>query len=271
MRVTLIRPGLLVSLKSTVRGGVSYQKRTLEADHTEGDGNTRVARWETTRQIEDAVEHEAAVTARRKARQAIIRICCQTSLGLLCPESDETELSDAIGEAQRIADEHNKEARFTRVDVFVLTGRIADNDEQAARAIGSEVRDLIAAMEAGVRAADPEAIRDAANRARAMAGMLSRDVQKKVSDAIAEVRAVAKEIVRRVETAGDVAAEVVDGLKLEALQSARFAVLDLTGETETLEQVRSEIASRAIDLEAQESSKEPVSAPAVEQRAIELF
>jgi hypothetical protein len=271
MRVTLIRPGLLVSLKTTVHGGVSYQKRTLEVDGIEREGNTRVARWETTRQIEDAVEHEAAVTARSKARHAILRICCKSSLGLLCPESKETELSEAIEEAQRIASEHNKKARFTRVDVFVLTGRIADNDEQAARAIGSEVRDLIAAMEAGVRAADPDAIRDAANRARAMAGMLSRDVQKKVSDAIAEVRAVAKDIVRRVDTTGSLAADVVDGLKLKALQTARFAVLDLTGESEMVEQVRSEIASRAIDLELQEALREPVSAPAVEQRAIEFF
>jgi len=48
-------------------------------------------------------------------------------------------------------------------------------------------------------------------------------------------------------------------------------VLDLTGESVMVEQVRSEIALRAIDLEPQEASREPMLVPVVEQRAIELF
>lgn len=225
MQTTIIRPGLLVSLKTNVRGGVTYQKRTIEADHA--IGAARVATWETTREIADADEHAAAIVARGKARTAVARICCASTFGLLCPQAREAELREAIDDAQRIADAHNTGAKCTRLEVFVITGRIADNDEQAARAISSEVRDLIAAMESGVRAADPESIREAANKARALSGMLSADAQTAVSKAIAEVRSIARDIVRRVEKSGEQAATIVQGLRLESLQAARFAVLDI--------------------------------------------
>lgn len=263
MKATLIRPGLLVSLKTTVRGGVSYQKQTIEADHLQGAA--RVAKWETTRQIQDAVEYEAAIVARGKARTAVSRVCCPSTFGLLCPQANEDQLQDAMTEAQKIADAHNATARCTRLDVFVLTGRIADNDEQAARAIGSEVRDLIAAMESGVRAANPEAIRDAANKARALAGMLSADAKSKVTAAIAEVRSIARDIVSRVEKSGERAADVVTGLKLEALEGARFAVLDLTGEVDQVGQLQTETAAPALDLEP-----EAVQAAPVDQAAPQL-
>lgn len=228
MQSSIIRPGLLVSLKTTLRGGVSYLQRTLEADHVEETG-ARVARWETTREIVDAKEHERAIVARGKARTAIVRECCASSFGLLCPVGNEDKLAAAIAEAQSIADEFNRTAQHTRIEVYTLAGRIADTDEAAARAIGAEVRELIEAMESGVRAADPDRIRDAATKARQVAGMLSPEVQSKVSAAIAEVRGIARDIVRRVEKAGETAAAVVEGVKLESLQAARFAVLDLDG------------------------------------------
>lgn len=226
MKASLIRPGLLVSFKTTVRGGVTYDKREIEAEHSVDTG-ALVARWETTREIADPAEHEAAISTRSKIRVVLLRHCCVSSFGYLCPEPNEARLAEAIEEAQRLADEHNGKARSTRVEFGLIMGRIADSDEQAVRAIGGEVRDLIEAMERGVRAADPDAIREAANRARAVAGMLSPDAQRKVSDAIKEVRSIAREIVRRVEKAGETAAQVVDGVKLDALTAARFAVLDI--------------------------------------------
>ena len=248
MNTTLIRPGLLVSLKTTVVGGVSYSKREIEAERA--DGAALVATWQTTRYIQDADEHAAAIVARGKARTAISRVCCSTSFGLLCPESSEPRLVEALEEARRIADEHNARATCTRLEVYAITGRVADSDERAAQAIGSEVRDLIAAMEAGVRAADPEAIREAASKARAIAGMLSDDTQKKVSAAISEVRSIARDIVRRVEKSGERAADVVDGLKLEALKAARFAVLDIDAmdPTDDLAPASAPIAPRSLDL-----------------------
>lgn len=248
---SIIRPGLLVSLKTNVVGGVSYQKVTLEADHSVGEKQRR-ARWETTRQITDAEEHEAAITTRGKCRSLVAAACCPSSFGLLCPQSNEDKLTAAIAEAHELANAFNVNAVHTRVEVYVITGRVADNDQQAAAAIGAEVRDLIDAMQKGVTAADPKAIRAAANEARAMAGMLSADVQDKVSKAIAEVRTVARDIVRRVEKTGETAASIVNGLQLEKLNDARIAVLDLTGDFESADQLSLPVAGRALELEATE-------------------
>jgi hypothetical protein len=246
MKSTLIRPGLLVSLKTNVRGGVTYQKHDLEPDATTEEGVAH-AKWETTRRIANVEEFKAAATVRNKCRSLIVTACCPSSFGLLCPIAKETQLREAIDAAQVIADEHNAKATHTRVEFYVITGRVADNDEQAARALGSEVRDLLGAMERGVRAADPKAIREAANKARLMAGVLSVEVQGKVAAAIAEVRAVARDIVQRVGVSGERAADVVDKLKLDALTNARFAVLDITGD-DGGGFVESTVVGRAIDL-----------------------
>ena len=257
MRPSLIRPGLIVALRTVLRGGVTYTKQTIEPEHLEGAA--AIASWQTRREITDAEEHAAAVLARTAARSAITRVCCASSFGLLCPQSREEELQAAIEEARAAVDRHNASARMTRVELFVLTGRVADNDQEAARAIGAEVRELLAAMDASIRAADPEAIREAANKARALAGMLTDDTQRKVTAAIAEVRAVAREIVKRTGEAGERAADVVRGLKLTALASARFAVLDLDDQAGELEPIP--LAGRAVDFEP-EPAAEYAAAPA---------
>lgn len=258
MNTTLIRPGHLVSLKTTLRGGVTYDKRTIEYDHLQGD--KRVAKWETTREIADADEHERGHKARSKARHAVARVCCNSSFGLLCPLANREALTEAIAEARRISDEFNATARFSRLEVYVMTGQIADNDMEATKAIASDVRELIAAMEAGVRKADPKAIREAADRAREVAGMLSDDAKKKVSAAIAEVRGVASEIVRRVEKAGVTAASVVEGIQLRAIDAARFAVLDTE---EVGESVQVAPVAPGIDLEPAAPSAPSAPAPSV--------
>lgn len=228
MNPSIIRPGLLVSLRSTVRGGVSYQRRTIAPDTR--DGSTVVASWETRREITDADEHARAVVARGAARTAIVRVCCASAFGLLCPQSREPELAGAIEEAEKIAAAFNATARFTRVEVFTLVGVIASDDAEAARAIGSEVRDLLDNMREAVASADVSAIREAAKKARDLSGMLSEDVRSKVSAAIAEVRGIARAIVKRAESVSETAAESVRSVQLSKLDAARFAVLDLGDE-----------------------------------------
>ena len=246
MNPSLIRPGLIVALRSTLKGGVQYTKTTIEPEHAEGAA--LVAAWSTRRQIEDAAEHSAAVVARGAARSAITRVCCASSFGLLCPQAREDDLREAIDEAHAIAAAHNRTTRLTRVDLFVITGRVAQDDAEAARAIGAEVRDLLRAMESAIRAADPEAIRENANKAKALSGMLSDDAQRKVTAAVAEVRQIARDIVKTAGQSASVAAQVVANIKLEALQSARFAVLDLVGDDEP-EAESLPVAGRAVDFE----------------------
>lgn len=249
MRVSVIRPGYLVSLKTTVRGGVTYQRADLPAD-APAYGTVAVSRWETTRAIADPAEHTRAIETRGRCRTMITRVCAPSSFGLLCPQSREPELTEAIRAAQSLADAFNVGATHTRIEVFALAGRVADNDLQAARAIGAEVRELVDSMRDGIAAADPESIREAANKARALAGMLSADASAAVSDAIKAARAAAREIVRRVEKQGETAASVVQSLQLQALDRGRFAVLDVDVSSETEEPAADAepMAGRALDL-----------------------
>lgn len=269
IRASIIRPGLLVSLKTSIRGNVSYQKVDLDAStQKEGDEVKSVTRWETTREIADMKEHEAATVTRSRVRSLIVSACCHSSFGLLCPEGSEQRLQEAIAEAQAVADKFNSTARHSRVECYVLAGRVADSDEQAARAIGAEVRGLLEAMQAAVVAADPAAIRSAATQARVIAGMLAPDTQAKVNAAIAEVRSVATEIVRRVEKAGESAASVVEGLKLEALHGARFAVLDM--QQDESGRVEAPIVGRAIEFEASTTDAASPSIATPAARSIEI-
>ena len=226
MYTSVLKPGLLVSLKTSLRGGVDYQRTELEVDHATAEGG-RVARWETTRAIPDPQEYEAAILARTKARGAILAVCCQSSFGLLCPSAREAELQTAIEVARIIADEFNATATRTQIDVYVIAGRVAQDDVEAARAIGAEVRDLLEAMQEGIKNADPAIIREAANKARMIGGMLTDETAEKVTGAIAEARAAARAIVKRIEKAGEIASKVVAELSVKSIEAARFAFLDL--------------------------------------------
>ena len=226
MRISVLKPGLLVSLKTSVAGAVKYQRTELEAEHVDQDGAS-VARWETTREIPDPAEFDRATKARSAARAVIAGTCCASSFGLLCPTEKEGELQAAMTAAQKLVNDFNITAKRSRIDVYVLIGRVADNDVEAARAIGAELRELVELMQAGIKAADPDAIRDAANRARALGGMLSEDAGRKVSEAITQARKVARELVKRVQGAGEQAAVVVSQCNVEAIERARFAFLDL--------------------------------------------
>lgn len=230
MKASVLKPGLLVSLKTSLRGGVSYKRVDLEADHRTESGERR-AEWQTSRVISDADEFDRATIARSAARSAIAGVCCSSSFGLLCPSDREADLAGAIETARATAAAHNETATRTQVDIFVLVGRVAQDDVEAARAIGAEVRELLDAMRAGILAADPDAIRDAASKARALGGMLSADVAGQVSAAILEARSAARELVKRVGKAGEIAADVVKDCSVQRIEAARFAFLDLEAGT----------------------------------------
>jgi hypothetical protein len=234
---------LLVSLKSTVSGGVSYDRRDLPADESSGKA---VSRWETTRVTEDADEHARATKARSNAVKEIRKICSVTSFGLLCPESSAADLEAAIARARGVAAAFNETARHTRVEVFVITGRIAASDVEAARAIGQEVAVMIASMNDAIDRLEPKAIREAANRAREMSAMLSPELSAKVGEAIDAARKAARIIVKRVEVGGEAAAVVLADIQRGGIEKARMAFLDLEGDAPV---VSAEPALPAIDVQ----------------------
>ncbi len=247
--VMTLKPGILVSLKTSMRGGVTYERKDLNAgavaEVEEGESNTTVEKWETTKIVADDKEFKAATKARSKCGALIRAVCSHSAFGLICPESREKELNEAITEAKAMAAKFNGDASNTNITLYVLKGRIASNDEEAVKAIASELRDLLDAMRDGIGAGDVEAAREAASKAKKMGAMLDGATAGKVARAVDEVREKAKEIVKKL-VAGEAKAEIVRGIKLEAVASARFAFIDMgeSAEVEPLPQV----SPRAVDV-----------------------
>jgi hypothetical protein len=236
-----LRPGLLVSLKTGLRGNVNYRTVEVEALHVTDDGAER-AKWETERVIADPVEHEAATKARSKIRTIITSVCAHSAFGLLCPEAEAENLERAIAEARRVADTFNATAKLTRVSCYVMTGRIAPDDVEAVKAINSEVRDLLSDMADGIAKLDVKVVRDAASRAKGLGEMLSPDAQARIQIAIDAARNSAKQIVK----AGEQAAQEIDTAAIRKITEARTAFLDIGEATEVQAPVAE--SGRGLDL-----------------------
>lgn len=239
---TLIKPGLMVSLATELRGGVSYQRVDLE----KGDA---VAKWETTKHVDNPEEFARASQVRSKARALIASACSNTAFGLICPLDRESDLDTAVSEARRLVDEFNASATTTHVRIFTLRGRIASTDDEAARGLASEVQGLILGMQAGIDAMDPEAIRRAADQAKAMTALLGEEQVGIVSDAIAAARKAARQIVARVEKKGEDAAMVAMDIQRGALEKARMLFLDLDAPAATSEEMPAIDINRAANLD----------------------
>lgn len=240
-----LRPGLLVSLRTKIHGGVDYDKRMLPPPDLAAQETASVKRWETTRTIADPEEWDKAVKVRSDARGLIVRACCYSDFGLLCPDNKEEELDAAIVQAREMIAEHNKGARRSQISLYVIAGRVAQDDVEATRAIGAEIRETVEAMRVAIAKADPEAIRTEATRARQLAGMLSDAAKGRVDEAVSQARKAARELAKRVSKGGEDAATVLQGIAVDALKAEHFAFLD----TSDLETVQPEaIAAPAVDL-----------------------
>lgn len=251
LQSSTLRPGLLVSLKTTISGNVSYVKQTIEGEHYTATGEQK-AKWETERTISDPAEHESAVKARTVARTAITRVCSASAFGLLCPEAKAPELESAIAEARAVADTFNATARLTRLSVYVVTGRIAPDDVEAVRAINSEVRDLMERMLSGIQNLDVAMVREAANKARGLGQMLTPNAAERIQGAIDVARAAARKIV----AAGESAAVEIDNATLARLAEARTAFLDIS---DAVEVQKPDAEPRAIDFEPEGQDRESYS------------
>ncbi len=254
-------PGLLVSLKTSIKGNVRYAKRTIQPD-TEAEDGSRSASWETDRFIADAKEHKLSAETRAKARNVVANVCIQTAFGLLCPEAKAVKLEEALDEADKLVRAFNRAAKLSRIEFNVARGRIEPNDERAIRGINSEVRDLLDMMQDAIGKLDAKAVRAAANRARLVGQMLSPQAYAKVSTAIDAARAKAREIVK----AGELAAKEVNTENLRAIAVARTAFLDMDTAGELAAPTEH---GRAVEFEAETEAREPGSYQ-TETRQIEV-
>lgn len=235
-----LRPGILVVLKSSIRGNVSYNKQVLEGEHLTADGQKK-ERWETERVVSDPTEHEAAKKARSEACRAVSSACRWTAFGLLCPEDNEEALVNGMARSRKIVDEFNATARTTRIAVYAMPGRVAPDEIEAVRAINGEVRELLADMEEGIRNMDVEAIRKAAKAAREVGAMLSPSAAASIQIAIDQARAVANKINK----AGVQASVEVDKLAIKRITEQRTMFIDVS---EAKEVAAPKAKGRALDL-----------------------
>lgn len=240
MRTTTLKPGLLVGFSTSMLGNVKYSKENLQADHLTAEG-TRLAEWKTERVIEDPAEFENAQKSRGRANTIIRSVCSKSAFGLLCPESRSDQLEAAMAEARKVVEDFNSSAQLTKLKVYIIVGRIAADDVEAVRAINSEVRELLADMERGVKNLDVDMIRDAASRAVGIGKMLTPEAAARIQTAIEAARSTARKIAK----AGEGAAQEVDSLTLAKLDFAKQTFVDLEeGEQITLPLE----AGRAVDL-----------------------
>ena len=241
LNTSTLRPGLLVSLKTSIRGNVNYRTLTLEGDHLTETGE-RKARWETERTVNDPAEHEAAVSARSLARSKIQCVCAGSAFGLLCPESKAAELEKAVAEARAIVAQFNSTATLTRLQFNLMTGRIAPDDVEAIRAINSEMSDLMATMAEGLANLDKAKVQDAANKAKSVGAMLTDEAKARVQAAIDVARAAA----RKISKAGEEGAVEIDRASIRKVMEARTSFLDLDDATEVQAPVS---VARPVDVE----------------------
>lgn len=220
---TILKPGILVSLKTTLAGGVSYFRKDLETEHTNGGGES-IAKWETTRHIDDPAEHAKATRVRSEARTLITKVCTTTAFGLLCPLAKQADLDAAVAQARELCDLHNVGAQSTTVRIYVLRGQIAASDEEAARAIASEVETLLARMAQGIKAGDAGEIREAANQVKQVSAILDEAGAAKLQVGIEAARKAARELTKAAKDG-----EEPKGLEtqLAAVEMSRFAFLDV--------------------------------------------
>ena len=233
-QVQVIRPGLLVGLKSKVTGGPRYQRVDLAMDaeaETETESETERAektKYEVTRVTISPVEYKAAEQARGKARKLIEGCCINTAFGLLCPPEREKALGEAVAQAREICAVHNAGARYTHVTISVLPGRIATTDEEAVQSITVEMRGLLNDIDRSIDKLDAKQLRDTIAKAQEMAEMLAPEKAAVVTLAIQAARKAAREITKRVQKAGEPAAMVLESLDRRAISTARMSFLDLS-------------------------------------------
>lgn len=257
LQTSTLVPGLLVSLKTSITGNVKYNKQTIEENHVIETGAAR-ERWETERLVSDPAEHERSQKARSAIWSTMKKVCSKTEFGLLCPQSRAEALERAIVTTRKLADEFNETSNLTRLGVYVITGRVADTDVEAVRAINSEVRDMIDVMQEGLRNLDVKSVRAAASKLQSVGQMLTADASEKVKSVIAMARKTAREIVK----AGEGVAAEIDLVTIKKLAEQRTAFLDLDEVGEVAAPVGT---GRAVEFAPAAPSETPAAKPSVPQ------
>jgi hypothetical protein len=224
MQTSTLRPGLLVSLKTSVRGNVTYEKEIIASPSTTEDG-TEVSRWETTRVVIDPEELERAKKVRGRAQALVRGVCTKSAFGLLCPLDAADRLDSGMKEARELVAAFNADSKQTKVAVYVITGKISKDDKEAVRAINSELLEALDSMADAMQRMNVDDLREAATTAKDLSNMLSPEAQARAIVAVEAIRKAATAIKKGDQTEPDKWA-------LNKVAEARLAFLDLEAPTE---------------------------------------
>lgn len=225
MNTQVMRPGILVALKTNVNGGMSYSRNIVESSEDD-----KVMKWETTRYMDDPEERKLAGETAGKASRLISKLCVRTTFGLLCPTEREAELDEAVTEMRAVVGAWNETARYSFIHCSAIKGRIADNDEEAIRAIVQEARELLDRMDKGLDESDVKLIRDAANKAKKLSEMMVPGTGDQIDDALAAARRAARAIVKQAESTNQRVAAAIVSAEREAFDAARVRFIETSDE-----------------------------------------
>ena len=243
LRISTIRPGVLVTLKTALTGNVRYFTTDIEREHLLDNGQTSEAEWNTRRITLDKEEHERAVKVRSKCRSLVTGVCTAGNF-LMCRQDRRDQLELAIKEAEGLAREFNASATVTRLGFYAGLTEVAPDDARWIAIVNSEVRDLLNAMEKGVKNLDPKAIRAAANEAQSVGKVLSLEAQERLQSSINAVRKQARKMVQ----AGETAAIEIDQSLFATLEQSRTAFLEL--DAPLADATAPEAEGRGVDFDA---------------------
>jgi hypothetical protein len=276
MRTTTLKPGLLVSCKTKITGGVEKRAGSVDAAdvaaaQASASAGSEIVAKASIKIVKDKEEYKCAKVARSKCQSLIRGACIKSEFGLLCPDAREDNLQSKLDEAQEEATSFNRSTTTDiRIDVYVIAARIAPDDDKAARALASEMRGLLDSMQTGITAGDVDVIRDAARRARSLGTMLDEESAGRVQRSILEAREIAKAIVKRVQDGGERLDVVIGEFKRSAIEQARFAFLDMDAPERQAGASLPAVTPRGLDLDAAAAGEAPPPASPQAQRDVEF-
>ena len=196
-----LKPGVLVVVKSSVRGGAEYDRQELSTDGLDPAGAKQIRSWQTVQRVSDPDELAEARRVRGYAVGAIWNRASVTPYGLIVSDDRLEALAEAVERARERVDAFNAKARHVRVTLRVLKTRLVP--EEASEAFEAEAEETLEDLEARVDAEslDVEETRKAADRATALAEVLDGSLASRVLAKIQEARAAATAAAR--EARGD--------------------------------------------------------------------
>ena len=233
----LLKPGRMVSLRSTVRGGVEYDREDLPTacdcaladgpraevrgpDHATscpmGEGEA-VKAWKTVRRIKDPVEWKRAKAVRGRAVAKVWHACVFTEFGLVLPDDRRAKFEEILTEQRQLVHEHNKTTQHTHVTLRVLRSRL-ERDEETETSLAAEVDEVVEDMEACAAASDVDGARKTALKAQKLTAIFSSDVAARVMEKVKAARDAATAAAK---AARDAAKPKVDDEEEEAAKEAK--------------------------------------------------